>query len=406
MTSTSDPLWRNRAFSVFWLAQALSYTGSQVTEFAVPLTAAVVLGADAAQMGVLGAAEMLPPLVFGLIAGALVDRFRRATLLIWCGAGQGLALATVPIAAWLGLLALPQLIAVAFIAASLALLYGLAAAAYIPVLVDRRQLLAANSAMYLSDTVPSVVGPGLAGLLVQLLSAPVAVAADAISFVVAAAMLLATRRHEPAPGPPARLLRSVRDGVAVFIARPGLWGPTAALGTQALFYGGILGLYILYLVRGLGLTPALLGLVLSVATFGPMLAAAGAVPVTRRLGRARAQVLAAGLFAANLLIPLAGGPLWLVLVLLVLARGLVGLGAVFIGITRLSLMQEVVAADMLGRVSGIVNLVEWAPLPIGSLVGGVLGQLLGLRPALVILGIGSMAALPWVMVSATRDRDG
>lgn len=396
------PLWRNRAFSVFWLAQGISFTGTQVTEFAVPLTGALVLGASAAQMGVLSSAETLPPLVFGLVAGVVVDRVRRAPLLVWCGLGQGLALATVPLAAWLGVLTLPQLIVVAFVAASLALLYGLAAPAYVPVIVDRTQLAAANSAMTLSDTVPSVVGPGLAGVLVQLLTAPIAVAADAVSFAVAAVLLLATRQPEPAPVAGQRLVHSIREGLADFLREPGIWAPTAALGTSALFYGGILALYILYLVRELRLTPALLGLVLAVATFGPVLAAVLAPPVTRRFGRRWPSVAAGTMAAANLLVPLAGGPLWLVIIALVLARGLVGLGAVFLILARLSLMQETLPSESFGRVSGIVNVVEWAPLPIGSLIGGVLGQALGLRPALVVLAVGSMASMVWVLLGARR----
>jgi MFS family permease len=402
VTAAATPLWRNRAFAMFWVAQSLSYTGSQVSELAIPLTAALVLGTGAGQMGVLSAAELLPPLALGLLAGVLVDRFRRASLLLWCSLGQALLLATIPVAAALRVLTLPQLYAVAFLTASLTLAYGLAATAYIPVLVHRRQLAAANSVISLSDTAPSVVGPGLAGLLVQLLTAPLAVAADAISFAVAAVLLLGARRPEPAPAPAGRLVISVRDGVAGFLRRPGLWAPTAAMGCHGLFYGGVLALYVIYLVRELGLTPALLGLVLAVATVGPALAAVAAGPVSRRFGTERAQVAAAALFAGNFLVPLAAGPLWLVVLLLVAARGSVGLGAVFLSITRSTSLQRTVPAEQIGRVNAIVNLVEWGPLPAGSLLGGVLGQWLGLRPALIVLAAGGLTALPWVVVAAVR----
>lgn len=226
MTVRPLPLWRNRAFSVFWAAQSISNTGTQVSELAIPLTAALVLGAGPGQMGVLGAAEMLPPLVLSLLAGVVVDRFRRAALLVWCCTGQAVLLSTVPLAARLGALSLSQLYAVAFLSGALTLVSGLAAAAYLPVLADRRQLVAANSAMVLSDAAPSVVGPGLAGVLVQLLTAPVAVAADAASFVVAAVLLLGARRGEPRPAPSGRLVVSLRAGVASFFERPGVWAPT------------------------------------------------------------------------------------------------------------------------------------------------------------------------------------
>jgi hypothetical protein len=402
VSSGSVPLWRNRAFSVFWLAQSLSYTGSQISELAIPLTAALVLGASPGQMGVLGAAEMLPPLVFSLAAGILVDRVRRAPLLVWCSLGQAVLLATIPLAARLGVLSLPQLSAVAFLAGSLTLVYGLAATAYVPVLVDRRRLVAANSALVLSDTGPSIVGPGLAGVLVQLLSAPIAVAFDAASFVAAGALLFAARRPEPPPEPAGRLVGSLRDGVAAFLGRHGLWAPTAALGSHGLFYGGILALYVLYAVRELRLTPAVLGLVFGIATVGPALAAIGAPPVTRRLGSGWTQVAAAGLFAGNLLVPLAGGPQWLIVPTLVVASAMVGQGAVFLQVTRASVLQQAVPAELIGRVSAVINLVEWGTLPIGSLGGGLLGQALGLRPALFLLAAGGLSALPWVIVAVAR----
>jgi MFS family permease len=404
VTADATPLWRNRAFAIFWVAQSLSYTGSQVSEFAIPLTAALVLGAGAGQMGVLSAAELLPPLALSVLAGVLVDRFRRASLLLWCSLGQALLLATIPLAAQLRILTLPQLYAVAFLTASLTLVYGLAATAYIPVLVERRQLAEANSVISLSDAAPSVVGPGLAGVLVQLVTAPIAVAADAISFAVAAVLLLGARRPEPTPAPAGQLATSVRDGVAGFLRRPGLWAPTAAMGCHGLFYGGVLALYVLYVVRELGLTPALLGLVLAVATLGPILGAVAAEPISRRFGNDRAQVVAATLFAGNFLIPLAGGSVWLIVLVLIVARGSVGLGAVFLSITRSTSLQRTVPAEQIGRVNAIVNLVEWGPLPTGSLLGGALGQWLGLRPALIVLAAGGLTALPWVVIAALRGR--
>src|SRR5215813_11068 len=390
------PLWRNRPFSIFWTAQLLSYAGSQVSEFAIPLVAVLSLRAGAGQMGVLGAAELLPPLVLSLMAGVVIDRFRRASVMLWSGLGQALLLATIPLGTLAGVLTLPQLYVVAFLTASLALGYGLAATAYIPVLVDRRQLVAANSAMTMSDALPSVVGPGLAGLLVQLLTAPIAVAADVASFLVAAAVLLAARRPEPEPTPAGRLANSFRHGLAGFVQRPGVWAPTAAMGTHALFYGGILALLVLYAVRDLGLTPAQLGLVYAVATARPILASAG--PATRRFGFGWTSVAAAALFAGNLLVPLAAGPPVLVLTCLVAGRCLVGLGAVFLSITRTSVLQDSVRPDLVGRVNAVVHLVEWGPLPLGSLLGGLLGQALGLRPALFVLAAAGMAAVPWVLV--------
>lgn len=398
------PLWRNREFSILWIAQSISYTGSQVSEFAIPLAAALMLGANAGQMGVLSAAELLPPLVLSLAAGVAVDRFRRSPLLIWCGLGQAALLPTVPLAAKLNILSLWQLYAVAFNTGSLGLVYGMAAAAYLPVLVERRQLVAANSAIVLSDTAPSVLGPGLAGVLVQLFSAPIAVAVDAFSFLVAATLLLGARRPEAPRAPSSPPACSMRDAMAGFLERPGLWGPTAALGSHGLFYGGILAIFILYAVRELRLTPSLLGLIFAVSTLGPALAAFAAPRFTHRFGYGWPQVVAAALFGANLLIPLAGGPIWLIVPLLVTARALVGQGAVFLQIGRSAVLQRTVPSDQIGRVNAIIQLVEWGALPIGSLAGGLLGQLLGLRPALFVLAAGGLTAVPWIALAVVRAR--
>jgi MFS family permease len=170
-----------------------------------------------------------------------------------------------------------------------------------------------------------------------------------------------------------------------------------------------LALLVLYAVRDLGLTPAQLGLVYAIATAGPILASAAAGPATRRFGFGWMSVAAAALFAGNLLVPLAAGPPVLVLAFLVAGRGLVGLGAVFLSITRTSVLQDSVPPDLVGRVNAVVHLVEWGPLPLGSLLGGLLGQAIGLRPALFILATAGMAAVPWVLVVALRragDRSG
>jgi len=197
---------------------------------------------------------------------------------------------------------------------------------------------------------------------------------------------------------------SFREGFAAVLARPGLWAPAAALGSQGLFYGGILALVVLYAVRDLRLAPAELGLAYAISTFGPLLAGIGAAPATRRFGVRWTPVIATALFAANFLTPLAGGPRWLVIVMLA-GRGLVGLAAVFMQIVRSTVLQRTVRAELTGRVNAVIKVAEWGTVPIGSLLGGVLGQALGLRPALLVLAAGGViASLPWVVVPAVRDR--
>lgn len=398
-----QPLWRNRPFAFFWSAQLLSNAGTQVSELAIPLTAVLILHAGPGEMGALTALEALPSLVLGLFLGVLVDRVRRARLMVWCNLAQGLLIGTIPVAAAFDVLTLPHLYAVTFVAGGLALAYGLAHTAYIPVLVtDRRQLTGANSSVSLSDSVTAVAGPGLGGLLVQLLTAPIAVAVDAVSFGVAAVLQLAGRRDDPVPKATPGFRLALGEGWTEFRRHRGVRALTYAKGTFEFFHWAVLALYVLYAVEVLHLSPAAIGLVAVLSSLGPLLAGLVAAPVSRRFGTSWTSVAAAVLLGGNLLIPLAGGPVPVAVLTLALGQFVLGLGIVFLIIVRATMLQQTVRPELLGRVGGVIRLVDWGPGPFGGLAGGLLGELVGLRPGLVVAGIGCLLALPVIAVAASR----
>ncbi|MGW5361812.1 MFS transporter [Actinopolymorpha pittospori] len=409
-TGSAVPLWRNRPFTFFWTAQLLSNLGTQVSELAIPLTAVLLLSATPTEMGALTAMEALPSLVLGLFLGVLVDRVRRGRLMLWCNVGQGLLIGTIPVAALLGVLTLPQLYVVTFAAGGLALAYGLAHTAYVPVLVaEPRQLAAANSSVALSDSVTAVGGPGLGGLLVQLLTAPIAVAMDAASFLVAAVLQRAGLRADPRPAPAGKgaggLGVSLREGLAAFRRHRGVVALTMAKAIPDFFHWGVMALYVLYAVRELHFSATTIGLIAMLGSLGPLLAGAIAAPVSNRYGPAWTSVVATVLFGgANLLVPLAAGPSWLVVALVALGQFLGGLGVVYLIIVRTTMLQQAVAPHLLGRVGAVMRLIEWGPGPVGGIVGGLLGEALGLRAGLVILGLGGLLGVPWVAVAAARGR--
>jgi MFS family permease len=395
------PLRRNRPFAYFWVAQLLSNAGTQVSELAIPLIAVLLLSAGPTAMGVLTALEALPSLVIGLFLGVLVDRIRRARMLFWCNLGQGVLIGTIPLAAAFDVLTLPQLYVVTFTAGGLALAYGLAHTAYVPVLVtDRRQLTAANSSIALTDSVTAVAGPGLGGLLVQLLTAPIAVAVDAASFLVAALLQLAGRGPDPAPAASSRFGLSLREGFAAFVHHRGIFAVTAGKGTFDFFHWGVLALYILYAVRVLGLSAAEIGLISVLSSLGPLLAGMVAARVSRRFGTTGPSLIGSVLLGGNLLIPLASGSHLVVIATIAFGQFLLGLGVVYLIIVRATMLQRSVAPELLGRVGAVIRLVEWGPGPAGALAGGLLGAAIGLRPALVVLGIGCLSAIPWVAAAA------
>lgn len=189
-------LWRHADFLRFWAAQTISLFGSEITYLALPLLAALTLGASPAEMGILTAAGTLPYLAFGLVAGVWVDRLRRRSLMVAADVGRGLLLLSVPLAAWLGLLRVELLYAVAFFAGTLSLLFAAADSAYLPSLVRRDQLVEANGKLALSTALTEGAGPGLASLLVQALTAPVAILLDALSFGMSAALLSRIQTQE------------------------------------------------------------------------------------------------------------------------------------------------------------------------------------------------------------------
>lgn len=400
----SGPLRRNRPFVFFWTAQLVSNIGTQVSELAIPLTAVLVLAATPTQMGWLTAMEPLPSLLLGLLLGVLVDRVRRGRLLFWCNLGQALLIGTIPVAKVLGILTLPQLYVVTFAASGMALAYRLAHTAYVPVLVtDRRQLTAANSSVSLSDTITAVGGPGLGGMLVQVLTAPIAVAADAVSFLIAAGLQLLGLRSDPRPEPAGPLGSSVRKGLTTFIHQRGVVALTVAKAIPDFFHWGGLALYVLYAVRQLQLSPAMIGLIAMLGSLGPVLAGVIAAPTAGRFGRARTSVAAATLFAgAALLTPLAGGPTWLVIIMLAVGQFLGGLGVVYLIIMRATMLQQTVAPQLLGRVGAVIQLIEWGPGPLGGIVGGLLGATLGLRTGLFVLAFGGLLAVPYIATAAIR----
>ncbi len=294
------PLRRTRPLVFFWFAQLLSNAGPQVSELAVPLIAVLTLSAGPVAMGVLTAMESLPSLLLVLFLGVLVDRVRRVRMLLWCNLGQGVLIASIPIAAAFDVLTMTQLYVVSFAVGGLALAYGLTHTAYVPALVtDRRQLTAANSSIVLTDSITSVAGPGLGGVLVQLLTAPIAVAVDSASFLVAAFLQVIGRGPDPRPATRSSFGLSLREGFTAFRQQRGIFAITAGKGTFEFFQWGIIALYILYGVRELGLSAAEIGAIGVLGSLGPLLAGVITPKVSSRYGTTWTAVVGAVLLGGT-----------------------------------------------------------------------------------------------------------
>lgn len=396
-------LLREREFRNFWLGQSVSLVGDQITYVAVPLTAVLVLDAGPGQMGLLGAAALLPHLLFSLPAGVWLDRVaRRKRVMIAADLGRAVLLATIPLAYGLDALTLGQLYAVAFLTGCLAVAFDLSYPTLFVSVTPRERFVEGNSLVHGSRSFSLVAGPSLGGFLVQLFSAPFALLADAVSFLVSAVFLGRVRGPEPpveeVEG--SALRERVMTGLR-FIGGNEIFRPSlTAVATLNFFNYAFGALFVLYAVRSLGVEAGTLGLVLGAGAVGAMLGAVVAGRVGRRLGIGRAFLLGCVLFPAPLvLVPLAGGPRWLVLGMLFTAEFLSGLGVMILDINAGSMIFALTPDRLRARAQGAFNFVNWGIRPLGSLAGGALGAALGVRPALWVTSVAAIAGALWLLPS-------
>ena len=400
-------LWRHVDFMRLWTAQTVSQFGSQITQLGLPLTAALVLGASPAQMGVLGAAEFAPFLLFGLIAGVWVDRLPRRPILVWADLGRALLLATIPAGAYLGLLRIEQLYVVGFLAGVLTVFFDVAYMAYLPSLVARDRMVEGNSKLELGRSAAQIAGPGVAGGLIQLLTAPIAILLDSLSFLFSAACLFGIRRAGPPPEPRAAagsVWQQIGEGLAVVLKSRLLRPIALCTGTSNLFGNMLFAVFILFVTRELGIDAGTLGLLFTVGAVGGMAAAAAAGRLAGAIGVGPTivgAILVGGL--GNLLVPLFAGPGWVGLGVLALSGFAGGVGNVVYNITQVSLRQAITPHRLQGRMNASMRFVVWGTIPIGSLIGGFLGEQIGLRPTMLVGGLGGLLAGLWVFFSPVRS---
>jgi MFS family permease len=392
-TSTAS-LWRHPDFLKLWAGQSISQLGSQVSFLALPLTAVVALGANAFQAGLLGTFEFLPFLLVGLPAGVWVDRWARRPVLIVADVGRAIALASIPIAAGLHMLHMPQLYVVSFVVGVLTVFFDVAYQAYLPSLVEREQLVDGNGKLEFSRATAEIAGPGLGGALVGLVTAPIAIAADAVSYVVSVASLLLIRRPEVVEPRVAgsSLRQELAEGVR-YVWRHPLLRPIAGCTGIGNYFGHIgVAVLILYAVRSLGLSPGLIGLWFSVGSIGAPLGAMLAGRMARRFGAGHTIIATAVVYSLSwFFVPLA--PQSFPLPFLI-ASGLFGsLASVMYNITQVSLRQAITPQRLQGRMNATVRFLVWGTIPLGAFAGGLLGSAFGLHITLWVAAGGQLIAL-------------
>ena len=402
----SGPLWRQGDFLKLWTAQSVSDFGARITREGLPLAAVLTIRATPAQLGLLAALTLGPSLIVGLTAGGLVDRSRRRSILVATDLIRALVLASVPLAAFLHWLSMGQLYVAAFVVGAASVLFDIADHAYLPGLIDRGLLVDANAKLSVTESVAEMGGPALAGILVQALTAPVAIAVNAVTYLVSAAFLAGIRTPEPKlPAPETRssLIADLAVGYAAVMSEPLVRPLFITSLVQALFGAFFQTLYVIFAIRTLGFSPALLGLTIAMGGLGALGGALLFPALTRWAGFGPAIIVSAAVSAASaFLIPFAGGPMALAIAMMVAAQLLGDSFGVAMLIGIKSLQQSVFPAHLLGRVGAAMRAAGGATAIVGAVAGGLLAGPYGIRPMLFVAATGITLGLIWMIASPIR----
>ncbi|MEV6600790.1 MFS transporter [Actinoplanes sp. NPDC051346] len=394
-------LLRDRVFRRYWSAHVVSLVGDQISLIAIPLLAVLTIGAGAAEMGYLTAAALLPNLLFSLLAGAWVDRraYKRKVM-IGADLGRAALLAVVPVLAFAGVLHLWHLCVLAFAIGTLTVCYEVADGSLFASVVRRPDYIAANSLTNGARAMSYVAGPSVGGVLVQVLTAPFALVADVLSYLGSA--LLLTRISPPEHVGSASEGGGLRIGSGLtFIIRSAVLRQLLLGVTVINLFNYIFdALLILYVTTELGISPGLIGALIGIASIGGLTGAAIATPLTRRFGVGPVVLLGYVAFPLPLvLIPLADGPQPVVIGMLFAAEFLSSLGVVILDIGVGSLQTAATPVSRLSLVKGAQRTVNYGVRPIGALLGGLLGELIGVHAALWIGAVGAVAGVFFVVFS-------
>jgi MFS family permease len=389
---TADPdrrrpggLWHHLDFRRLWIGETVSQFGSTISQLALPLVAILSVHASTFEVGLLIAVQMAAFLVVGLPAGAWVDRMRIPKVLIVNDVLRALALGSVALAQWLGVLSMGQLYAVALLTGICTVFFDVAYQSYLPQLVGREQLVEANAKLQASESVSQIGGPSAGGVLIQVLTAPYAILLDAISFLWSASWVTAITARPPKPErhPDRNLRREVAEGLRFVLGNRLLRSIAFCTGSSNLFGSMAAAVFYVLLARDLDLSPGWIGLIESTSAIGGLLGSLLARRVADRLGQGPAIWLSA----------LAMGPFGFVapfvqrdwtLGLLAVAQAAMWTCVVIYNITQVSFRQGLCPPALLGRMNASVRFIVWGSQPLGALAGGFLGAAIGIVPTLWI----------------------
>ena len=396
-------LWQHLDFRRLWIGETVSQFGTMISQLALPLVAILVVHATTLEVGLLEAFQTVPFLLVGLPAGAWVERMRFRSVLIVNDVLRAAALGSIPLAKLLGVLTIGQMFAVALITGVGTVFFDVAYQSYLPELVGRDQLVAGNSRLQASESVSQIAGPSAAGLLIQALTAPYAVLVDALSFLWSASWVTAITSRPPRPArkPDRHLGREIREGLRFVLGSPLLRAIAMCTGSSNLFSGITNAVFYVLLARQLHIAPGIIGLITSAAAVGGLAGALGATRFAARFGQGPAIWISMVASAPFLFVAPFVQRDWTLGLLAVSQVGF-GAGVVLYNITQVSFRQGLCPPELLGRMNATMRFLVWGTLPLGGVIGGALGTLIGVRATLLVAAVGGALAFLPVFLSPLR----
>jgi MFS family permease len=396
-------LWHHLDFRRLWIGETVSQFGTMVSQLALPLVAILVVHASTFEVGLLTAFETAAFLVVGLPAGAWVDRMRFRAVLIVNDVLRALALASIPLAQAFGALSIGQLYVVALLTGVCTVFFDVAYQSYLPQLVDRSAIVEGNAKLQASESVSQIAGPGVGGLLIQALTAPFAVLVDALSFLWSAAWITAIRARPPKPErkPDRHLGREMKEGLTFVLGNRMLRSIAMCTGSSNLFSTMAVGVTYILLARNLHLSAGVIGLLTSTAALGGLLGSLVTTRIADRVGQGPAIWMSALAFAPTAFVAPFLHRDW-TLVLYAASQILMWGAVVVYNITQVSFRQALCPPHLLGRMNATMRFLVWGTMPLGGLLGGVLGAAIGVRATLLVVAIGSCLTFLPVYFSPLR----
>ena len=404
MRRPSGPLWSHRDFLKLWTGQSISEFGSQISQLAIPWVALVTLNATAFEVASLGTVEFLPFVLFTLPAGVWVDRLRRKSVLIVGDVGRAILLSSIPVAYVIGHLTLAQLYVVGFLVGIHTVFFDVAYQTYLPEIVDRDSLIEGNSKLNVTSSGAQLAGPGAAGGLIALVTAPYAILVDAVSFLVSGAFTASIRARAAEPEEPVvrrHLMVELWEGLRYVLRHRLLFPQAMSTGVSNFFSNVLFAIILVYAHRRLGMSSGLIGLSFSLAAVGWMIGASQADRFRRWLGVGGATILGAALSGPGALI-VAFTPKSFPVPFLVVGAAIMGFGAVVYNIQQVSLRQAICPPRLQGRMNASMRFLVWGTMPLGSLTGGAIAAAAGLRTALFVGAIGGFSSILPIALSPIR----